>query len=221
MADDLLSVAQADFGGSKGDVLIFDLAAAKNDFAYAGLWYACDKSEDTLITTSFYYGNVSPDSMPEKPALEIAENSFKRSPRQQMDRKQDRILISGRHDKGGLCRLQASPWIEEKSFINYKVIRNKGANSDTLGSGLLRGDGAKFCKIGVEDNSGALDYNDTIWFLVLIRSLPPDNWKFDPAFFGVQKLPMTVPTFIFSVTGSKTTGLYSPWLGQNPMEGCI
>ncbi|MBN1524054.1 MAG: hypothetical protein JW904_06220 [Spirochaetales bacterium] len=214
MADSFMTISEQEFEGSKGDVLFLNLNALKTEYDYIGFWYACDKNEDTYISTDFYFDTKLSNERPAEKTEVIAENSYKRSPRKEFSGKYESAWVACHRDETHYCKMRAFEWLEEKSFINFKVIRNKGTTFDTLKTGILKGDTARFCKVGIEDGTGAVDYNDTIFFLVLIKSLPPGDWHFDPSLFGIQKLPMVVPTFNFSVLQK-----YSPWYGQNPLEG--
>jgi len=206
-------ISEDDFNGHKGDSIRLDISLLKQEFQYIGLWFACDRNEDVFITTVFFESIGSKTSKPAEPAEEIPENSFKKTPKKTISTDYDTVWIATRREQNNFCRMKIFPCVEEKSFINFKVIKNRGAGFNVLGTGIIRGDSASFYKIGIEDGTGALDYNDTILFLVLIRSLPPVDWKFDTAAFSVQGLPMSAPPFLFSVNGK-----YSSWLGQNPLE---
>jgi hypothetical protein len=214
MNENYLAITEEDFSGNKGDMLKLNVDAIKNDFAYIGLWFACDRSENVYVTTELYRTSAGNPERPQKPSEEITENSFKKSPRKEIAKDSDVLWIAVRREGARYCRMKASPWIDEKSYINYKVIKNRDTTYDTLKSGIIKGDAARFCKIGIEDGTGAVDYNDEILFLVLVRALPPADWKFDPGCFAIQKLPIASSVHFFSVKGK-----YSPWLGQNPMEG--
>jgi hypothetical protein len=214
MNENYLTIFEDEFFGQKGDVLRLDVEALKNDYAYIGLWFACDKSENIYITTELYMNSTMTGSRPEQVTEEISENSFKKSPRKEIARDSGIIWVATRREGGYYCRMKAYPWIDEKSYINYKVVKYRETGYDTLASGIIRGDAARFCKIGIEDGEGAVDYNDEILFLVLVKSLPPSDWKLDPGMFAVQKLPVAGSSHLFSVKGT-----YTPWLGQNPIEG--
>ncbi len=213
--DEFYSMYEDEFtGGAKGDVLSLDLARIYREYAYAGLWYACDKNEETYIATELYYGGGQVSERPRDFSEEIAENSFKHSPRHTLRKDSGLVWIAMRTETNNYCKLKAFAVQTENTYINYKVIRNRGTSYDTLKNGVIKGTGAGFFKLGVEDRTGEIDYNDTIMFVVMIKNLPPQDWYFDPAYFGVQKLPMLVPAFLFPVRQT-----YSDWLGQNPMDG--
>jgi hypothetical protein len=215
MDQDFFEIQEDGFaGGAGGDVLCLDLARVRREYGYAGLWYACDKNEETYIATELYYGDGRTEDRPRDFSEEIAENSFKHSPRHALRLDSGRVWIAMRTEANNYCKLKAFAVQAENTYINYKVIRNRGESYDTLKNGVIKGSGALFFKLGVEDRTGELDYNDTIMFVVLIKDLPPQDWYFDPAYFGVQKLPMLVPAFLFPVRQK-----YSDWLGQNPMDG--
>lgn len=208
-----ISLIQTQIDGRSADMLYIDRAALAAHFAYVGFWYACDKSEETSIIADLYFGERG-EPRPADPGEEVLENSFKKSPRLALAAQHGSIWIAARVGADNYCRLKIGTPVAERSFINYKVIKHRGSAYDTLKTGVIRGDGAVFQKIGVEDNAGALDFNDTIFFLVCVKSLPPEDWNFDPALFGVNKLPVVVNPFLLSVKGS-----YSRWLGQDPLQG--
>jgi hypothetical protein len=215
MSEGFFKIYPDKFGrNDKGDVLYLDLAAVRREYRYAGLWYACDKNEETYIATEMYYGTQATDSRPPDVTEELSENSFKHSPRYAFPPDAHRVWIAMRTEKHAYCKLKAFTTQTENTYINYKVIRNRGTGYDTLKSGVIKGSKALFFRLGVEDGSGALDYNDTVMFIAFIKDLPPADWNFDPACFGIQKLPVLVPAFLFPVRQN-----YSNWLGQNPLDG--
>ncbi len=199
--------------GTKSDILFLNLADIKSDYNYAGLWYACDKNEETYIATEVYYSQETHAKRPQEISEEISENSFKHSPRHAISLKQSGVWIATRTDKGRYCQMKAFSTQTENTYINYKVIRNRGESYDTLSTGIIKGSKACFFKLGIEDRTGEIDYNDTIMFVVLIKDLPPEDWHFNPAYFGVQKLPVLVPAFLFPARQK-----YADWLGQNPLD---
>ncbi len=207
-------VIKEDISGEKQDVLRLDITAIACEYAYIGLWFACDRSQDVYVSTELYAGTGSEPMQASTLTEEITENSFKKSPKKEICRDIRTMRVAVRREGGRYCKMKAFPWMDEKSYINYKVIRNRVTSYDTLASGIIKGDVARFMKIGIEDGTGALDYNDEILFLVLVRSLPPVDWKFDPSSFAVQKLPMIGNAHLFNVKVK-----YTPWLGQDPMEG--
>ena len=101
----------------------------------------------------------------------------------------------------------------ENTYINYRVIQSRGSGFDMLDKGIIKGGKAAFFKLGIEDGTGELDYDDTVLFVVMIKNLPPEDWRFNASYWGVQKLPLVVPEFLFTL-GQK----YSSWLGQNPID---
>ncbi|MBN1798616.1 MAG: hypothetical protein JW822_08555 [Spirochaetales bacterium] len=214
MPENFYKIYEEEFAdGFKGDILFLDLARIKKDYNYAGLWYACDKNEETYIATEVYYSQDQGQKRPPDFSEEISENSFKHSPRYTLSLKYSGVWIATRIEKGRYCGMKAFSTQTENTYINYKVIRNRGESYDTLHTGIIKGSKASFFKLGIEDKTGEIDYNDTIMFVVLIKDLPPDDWHFNPAYFGVQKLPVLVPAFLFPVRQK-----YTDWLGQNPSD---
>jgi hypothetical protein len=197
----------------KGDILFLDLAKIKNAYNYAGLWYACDKSEETFITTELYYSESEDRNRPTSFSEEISENSFKHSPRFTLPLKYNQVWIATRVDKAKYCKMKAFVSQSENTYINYRVIQSKGEGFDILSKGIIKGDKADFFKLGIEDGTGEFDYDDTVLFVVMIKNLPPADWRFNASFWGVQKLPLVVPEFLFTFRQK-----YSSWRGQNPLD---
>jgi hypothetical protein len=214
MPESFYKITEEDFPeGFKGHVLSLNLTEIKKDYNYAGLWYACDKNQETYIATEIYYNQDESGKRPQGFSEEISENSFKHSPRYGFSLNHSTAWIAMRTDKGRYCGMKVNSPHTENTYINYKVIRNRGESYDTLSTGIIKGGKGWFFKLGIEDKTGEIDYNDTIMFVVLIKDLPPEDWHFDPAYFGVQKLPVIVPAFLFPIRQK-----YSDWMGQNPFD---
>lgn len=209
----MINVMQTRVDTTNVDALFIDRAALAANFSYVGFWFACDRSVETNITVDFYHAPGG-EPRPEKQSEEILENSFKKSPRFALSPEHQSIWVTCRVGTTSYCSMKLFPPVAEASFINYKVINHRGSTYDTLKTGVIKGDQAVFYKIGIEDHTGEIDYNDTIFFLVCVKSLPPADWKFDPNLFGVRKLPVVINSFLFSAKGT-----YSRWLGQDPLSG--
>ncbi|MBN2736158.1 MAG: hypothetical protein JXR70_04195 [Spirochaetales bacterium] len=197
----------------QGDALYINMKKIRDDYDYLGLWYAVDRSEESVISTELYY---SQDSESRKNPFneEIKENTFKKVKKITLAREQDNIWIAMKNHGANYCRLKAYPPEQEKTYINYKVVKERNNTIDVLKKGILKGGLCHFFKLGVEDRLGKIDYNDTIFFVVFMKDCPPKDWHLDYRAMGVQKLPMVVSTFHFNI-GRR----YSPWAGQNPLEG--
>jgi hypothetical protein len=196
------------------ETLFLDLAEIRKEFAYAGLWYACDRSEKMYIGTELYYGE-SGQPLPEKPTEEIPENNFKNFRRHAIRLADSQALwIAAKTSPEIFCKYKLFPVQQEKSYINYKLIKNRGDKFDVLGSGLIKGSQATFFKLGVEDGTGDVDFNDTIFYLVFVKELPPLDWGFDLSCLGVDKCPVMTPVQNFSEDKK-----YPKWLGQSPLDG--
>lgn len=214
MEEQIFKIIKAEFkDGFKGDALLINMQELRKDYQYVGLWYACDKNEKTFITTELYYSMETEAKLPEEFAEEIKENSFKKARRYQLPSEYNWIWIATRMEQYTYCRLKAFAMQQENTYINYKVIRHKERGFESFGSGLLKGGKAVFFKLGIEDGTGKIDYDDTIFYLAMVKQMPPEDWKFDHLYLGVQKLPVFVPTYHFLVDKK-----YSSWLGQNPLE---
>ena len=208
--EDNYKVYEEEFaGGLKGDILYLNIKELKKDFQYVGLWYACDKNEETFITTELYYASQEVDKRPLEFSEELKENSFKRASRLKLVEEHDNVWVATRVDLKNYCKMKLGTQQRENTYINYKVIRNRGQSYDTLKNGIIKGCPAQFLKLGIEDRTGTIDFNDTIMFVVFIKELPPADWNFDGSCFGIQKLPIFVPIFLFSVRNR-----YSSWYGQ-------
>ncbi|MBN1697467.1 MAG: hypothetical protein JW881_08135 [Spirochaetales bacterium] len=207
-------IIQTDFaGGVKGDALFINMKKLKEENDYIGLWYACDRNEETCITTEFYYtkGNC------QKPVdfrEELKENSFKQLKKFTIPTEHDFIWIGMKTDETHYCRLKIFDVRQEKTYIKYKVIREKGETFDVLGKGVIKGGIAYFFKLGIEDNTGEVDFNDTIMYVVFMKDCPPPDWHLDYGSLGIQNLPVLSSTFRFPA--DKT---YSNWYGRNPLDG--
>lgn len=209
--DDTITVRADNFKGIEGDSLFIDMGKLRGDFAYCGLWYGRDGSAESVITTSLYY--AAGDTRPEDPAEELKENSFQQAGRFRVPADRGSVWIAARASDDAYCKIQLSPFRKETAYINYKVIKNRAGGVEVLGSGVLRGGDAWFAKIGIEDRSGAMDFKDAIFYLVLIPEPPPGDWE-AASCIGVQGLPVVVPPCRFAVDRK-----YSSWNGQNPLDG--
>jgi hypothetical protein len=198
----------------KFETLYLDLAEIGKEFGYAGLWYACDRSEKMYIVTELYYGEAG-QPLPEKPAEEIPENNFKNFRRHALKLGgPGGLWMAAKTSPETYCKFKLFPVQQEKSYINYKLIKNRGDKFDVLGSGLIKGSQATFLKLGVEDGTGDVDFNDTIFYIVMVRELPPQDWGFDLTCLGVDKCPVMTPVQNFSEDRK-----YAKWLGQSPLDG--
>jgi hypothetical protein len=199
--------------GVKGDALFINMGKLRKENDYIGLWYACDRNEETFITTEFSYAKGE-CKKPEGFQEELKENSFKQIRKFTIPTEHDYIWIGMRTDETHYCRLTIYEVQQEKTYIKYKLIRDKGTTFDVLGKGVIKGGIAYFFKLGIEDNTGEIDFNDTIMYVVFMKDCPPSDWHLDYGSLGIQKLPVFTSTFRFPV--GKT---YADWYGQNPMDG--
>lgn len=197
-----------------GDCLIFNLTELKKEYNYIGLWYAVDRNEKTYITTEFYYSDEDENKRPYEFTTELKENNFKQIRRQEIQNNHSWAFVATRIEQHTYCRMKAFPLQSEELYINYKVIRNRAKSIDTLKSGIMRGSNADFFKLGIEDSTGKIDYNDTIMYVVGIKNLPPPDWNIDHQKLAIQRLPLLTEKANFSVNGK-----FSDWNGQNPLEG--
>jgi len=207
------AIINEEFLDGKGNALFFNVKKLRDKFDYIGLWYACDKNEDTSITTEFYYASGDTIVKPSKFDEEVKENSFKVVNRFEIPKEHDWVWVAARNDNDIYCRMKIFTSEEEHTYINYKVIRNRETTFDTLASGLIKGSSARFFKLGLEDGYSKVDFNDTIMYVVLIEEMPPDDWNLYDDHIGIQRLPIRTATVKFSVLNT-----YSTWLGQNPMN---
>ncbi|MBN2441624.1 MAG: hypothetical protein JXJ04_09755 [Spirochaetales bacterium] len=202
-----------------GEALYINMEKLREENDYIGLWYACDRNEATCITTEFYYaGTISGSGgTPEKPAQfreELKENSFKQIKKFTLPPEYDHIWVAMRTDGLHYCRLKVYDIQQEQTYIKYKVIREKGTTFDVLGQGMIKGGIAYFFKLGIEDMTGKIDFNDTIMYVVFMKDCPPNDWNLDYSSLGIQKLPVLSTTFRFP-----SHKKYSNWCGQNPLDG--
>jgi len=215
MLDKLFEIKEEKFLDKlTGDCLVLNLNGLKSEYNYIGLWYACDRNENTYITTEFYYSNEEKCLRPYEFTTELKENNFKQIRRQEIPIEYSWAFIATRIEKHTYCRLKAFPVQSEQVYINYKVIRNRAESIDTLKTGIIRGNNADFFKLGIEDGTGKIDYNDTILYLVCIKDLPPSNWNIDHRNYAIQRLPLLTGKVNFSINDK-----YSNWNEQNPLEG--
>ena len=210
MREDSILVLPDNFKGSEGDAVFINMRQLKDEFAYAGLWYGRDGSAESVITTMLYYGDNG--KRPAEAAEELKENSFQQAARFRIDTGHDSIWIAAHVSGSAFCRIQLSSFRKETAYINYKIIRNRAAGAEVLGSGIFRGGEAWFAKIGIEDGAGMVDFKDAIFYLVLIKDPPPQDWDAGSC-IGIQGLPVQVPQCRFS-----SDRKYSSWNGQNPLD---
>jgi hypothetical protein len=211
--EESFSIVQTTYsGGLKGDALFINMGKLREENDYIGLWYACDRSEETFITTAFYYAKGD-CKKPEDFQEELKENSFKQIKKFTIPTGHDCIWIGMRTDEIHYCRLKIYEVQQEKTYIKYKVIRDKGTTVDVLGKGVMKGGIAYFFKLGIEDNTGEIDFNDTIMYVVFMKDCPPSDWRLDYGSLGIQKLPVFTSTFRFPVGET-----YTDWYGQNPLD---
>ncbi|TFH39310.1 MAG: hypothetical protein E4G96_09245 [Chrysiogenales bacterium] len=198
------------FREGEGDALYIDMGRLREEYGYVGLWYARDRSEESVITTEIYVS--MDDNRPSSSSEEIKESNFKQAVRYRMPGDAGHIWVASRISEGGYGKMKLHPFSKESAYINCRVIRNRAHGADVVGTGIIRGGEVRFARIGIEDLLGTIDYEDTILYLVLIREAPPADWRAD-GFLGVQGLPVQVPSCIFSDDGK-----YSSWNGQNPLD---
>ncbi|MBN1411620.1 MAG: hypothetical protein JW969_12300 [Spirochaetales bacterium] len=198
------------------ETLYINLDALKKEYGYAGLWFACDRSEKKYIVTQLYYSQDPSAPMPEEPAEEIPENNFKKIRRCVLDLNESYVRVAASTSPETYCQFKLFPVQKEKSYINYKLTRTRGDKFDVVGKGLIKGSQATFMKIGIEDGTGAIDFNDTIYYLVFVRELPPADWEFDLSYLGVDKCPVLTTVYNFPEDLK-----YTQWLGQSPLDGRI
>ncbi len=212
MHEDTVKIIEKEFKGEdKGDALFIDIGKLKKDYSYIGLWYARDRTEFNSITTEFFY-TVSPE-LPGEFTEELKENSFKQVNRYRFRTGDAFCWTATRIDNSTYCRMKLFGFQKEHLYLNCQVINNRPAGVELLGKGVLRGGAAHFVKLGIEDMTGEIDFNDTIMYLVLLTDLPPADWGVDDKSYGVQRLPVFVPAVKFTADKKYTT-----WNGQNPLD---
>jgi hypothetical protein len=209
----MYTIIESEFkGGLKGDALLLDTKKIRAEYKYLGIWYARDGSDATLITTEIYRADGKEPAMPEAFSEEIKENSFKQARRIELSIKNDRVWVAARIDGGDYCSLRADSRKSGHTYLNYKTIRTKGTGFEVLDKGVFKGGGADFFRLGVEDRQGPEDFSDTILYVVLVKDLPPADWKVDQSCLGIQNVPVLVPVCTFTADRK-----YSDWMGQNPL----
>ncbi len=214
MLDKLFEIKEEKFlDRLTGDCLILNLNGLKSEYNYVGLWYACDRNEKTFITTEVYYSDETECKIPYEFTTELKENTFNQIRRQEINLDHLWAFIGTRIEKHTYCRLKAFSVQSEQVYINYKIIRNKAKSIDTLKTGVIRGNNAHFFRLGIEDGTGKIDYNDTIMYLVCIKDLPPPDWNIAHSSYGIQRLPLLTGKANFSINEK-----YSSWNDQNPMD---
>ncbi len=211
MFKETIKVMPATLGESKGDAVYLDMRALRSEFSYCGVWYARDKSEESVLTTLFYYSKD--DRRPDVPGEEIKENSFQQAGRFRIDSSHDRVWMGLRLGEDAYAGIRLSEFRKETAYLNCKVVRNRASGAESVGGGIIRGGDARFAKIGVEDRLGSADFQDLILFLVLIKEGPPADWMADSC-LGVVGVPVQVPPCRFAHDRK-----YSSWNGQNPLDG--
>lgn len=197
-----------------GEALFINMKKLKQENDYIGLWYACDRNEETFITTEFYYASGEPCRCPRDFQEELKENSFKQLKKFTLPKDHDWIWAAMRTEGAAYCRLKVYDIQQEKTYINYKVIREKDTTFDVLSKGIIKGGIAYFFKLGIEDMTGEVDFNDTIMYVVFMKDCPPEDWNLDYGSLGIQNLPVFASAFRFPVHKK-----YSDWCGQNPLSG--
>jgi hypothetical protein len=215
MTGETFNIVHEEFtDGETGEALYINIRKLKQENDYIGLWYACDRNEETFITTEFYYASGEPGKKPASFQEEIKENSFKQIKKFTIPTEHDHVWIAMRTDGKQYCRLKVYDIQQEKTYIKYKVIREKGTTFDVLKKGIIKGGIAYFFKLGIEDMSGDIDFNDTIMYVAFMKDCPPRDWDLDYGSLGIQNLPVFASTFRFPVDRQ-----YTDWYGQNPLEG--
>lgn len=211
MFENIIQVKNDDFKGASGDSLHIDMGALRKDFPYCGLWYARDKSTDSVITVEFYYSSGS--RRPAEPNEAIRENSFQQSKRIIIPSGHDHVWIAARVSDAGYGLLKLMDFQKGKVYLNSKVVKSRAGGADVTDGGIIRGGTACFAKLGIEDMLGTIDYGDTTLYLVLIKDPPPGDWKAESC-LGVDGIPVIVQPCRFAADGK-----YSSWNGQNPLDG--
>lgn len=192
-----------------GDFLHVDREKLGNDFTYNGLWFARDRSEESAITTELYYSADS--ARPAGIGEELKENSFQQVVRFRIPGGHKHIWVSARTETTR-CGLKLGEFRREQVYVNYRVIRNRASGFDVIRSGVIKGGQAFFAPLGIEDMRGAVDYKEALYYMVLIKDPPPEDWGVD-AYLGVEGVPVVVPSCTFTVDGK-----YSSWAGRNPLD---
>lgn len=198
-------------GGAAGDLLFVGMDSLA-EYPYAGLWYAGDREDSASFVIDCYYGPG--ERRPDRAAEELTENSFRETRRFAIPRDRGNAWFALRVPGSGHGRLQLQEFRGDSSFMKYAVMRNRARGIETLKSGTMKVGSAHYARLGVEDGTGAVDFRDTTLFVVLLRELPPADWRCDHACLGVQGVPVVVSAARFSADGT-----YSPWLGQDPLAG--
>lgn len=211
MPEEAIKVLPAAMGDSKGDALYLDMRALRSDYSYCGVWYARDKSGESVLTTLFYYSKD--DRRPAEPGEEIRENSFRQAARFRIDSAHERVWMGVRVGEDAFAGIRLSEFRKESAYVNTRVVRNRATGAESVGGGIIRGGEARFARIGIEDRLGTIDYQDLLLFLVLIREAPPADWMADSC-LGVEGVPVQVPQCRFAHDRK-----YSSWNGQNPLDG--
>lgn len=211
MFEETIKVIPAVLGESQGDILYLDMRALRNEYSYCGVWYARDRSEESILTTLFYYSKD--DRRPAEPGEEIKENSFQQAGRFRINSANDRVWMGFRVGEDAYAGIRLSGFRKETAYLNCKVVRNRASGAEPVGGGIIRGGEALFAKVGVEDRLGSIDYQDLLLFLVLIKEGPPPDWMADSC-LGVEGVPVQVPPCRFALDRK-----YSSWNGQNPLDG--
>ena len=104
----------------------------KQENDYIGLWYACDRSEETFITTEFYYGSGEPPVKPLKFQEELKENSFKQLKKFTIPTEYDSVWIAMHTEGLKYCRLKVYEIQQEKTYIKKYLVRTKSKKGSRL-----------------------------------------------------------------------------------------
>lgn len=200
--------------GLKGDSLLIDISKIRNDFDYAGLWYAKDGNEETFITTEIYCSDVNEKPLkPDDQDAEIKENSFKQVNRIEISRANNWVWIASKVEGGNYCNMKTGQVKQNKLYINFKVVHNKTFGFDIVNKGIFKGGTAYFFDLISSYKISEADAIQSIMFLVFIKDLPPADWNIDDTYYGVENLPVFTPIFKFADDNK-----YSDWFSQNPLN---
>ncbi|HOV13647.1 MAG TPA: hypothetical protein PK771_05135 [Spirochaetota bacterium] len=201
--------------GYDGDALLIDISKVKSDYDYVGLWYVRDGNELLSISTEIYASNED-NNAPQKPddfVDEVKENHFKANNRLKLPSKYKYLWISTRVDNENYCKLKVGIEKEGKLYMNYQLIHHKDFGFKVLKNGIFKGGIATFYEIGSDDLKSALDYKDAVFYLVLIKGFPPEDWTIPDSSIGIENLPI-----LSNVAKFSDNKRYSDWFGQNPLK---
>ena len=192
-----------------GDSLHIDMRKISGEFPYCGLWFARDRSEESAITAEFYYSAGS--ARPAETGDELKENIFQQAVRFRIPGGHNHVWISAR-TASARCGMKLGEFRREKAYLSFRILRNRAGGHEVLKSGVIQGGQAWFAPLCIEDKLGEPDYKDTLYYLVLIKDPPPEDWEAD-AHLGVEGVPVLVPSCNFSADGT-----YAAWNGRNPLD---